>query len=217
MRHTDLRSDEESYTGTSPARLLTVAVLAAAGTYAAVRWSQAKEPRRPLDSAPDRTHSKPLRRDMTVVGRTVTINRPRSEVYTFWRDFSNLPKFMENIEKVAPTGPGRTVWNIRAPLGQTIEVESEVVEDKPNELIAWRSVPGSDITTQGRVSFRDAPGGRGTEVEAEIAYSAPLGEIGRLIALIFRREPAIQSRYELKRLKMLMETGEIATSRNQRQ
>jgi len=148
-----------------------------------------------------------------VVGRTVTIRRPRAELYAFWRDFQNLATFMENLEKVQPTGAnGRSVWTIKAPAGQTVDVETEVVKDVENELIAWRSVEGSDIDTEGRVTFEDAPGERGTRVGLIVAYDPPAGAAGKAIAKLFMREPAIQARQDLKRFKMLMETGEIATN-----
>jgi uncharacterized membrane protein len=148
-----------------------------------------------------------------VVGRTVTIRRPRVELYAFWRDFPNLAQFMENLESVQPTGTnGRSVWTIKAPAGQTVDVETEVVREVENELIAWRSVEGSDIDTEGRVTFEDAPGERGTRVGLIIAYDPPAGTAGKAIAKLFQREPAIQARRDLKRFKMLMETGEIATN-----
>lgn len=148
-----------------------------------------------------------------VVGRSVTINRPREELYAFWRDFQNLASFMENIVSVKPTGDkGRAVWTIRAPAGRTVEVETEVVREQPGELIAWRSVPGSQIDTEGRVTFKDAPGERGTRVSVRVAYKPPAGELGRLVAKLFQREPEVQARHDLKRFKMLMEAGEIATS-----
>ena len=148
-----------------------------------------------------------------VVGRTVTIARPREELFAFWKDFANLSTFMENIVSVKPTGAdGRAVWTILAPAGRTVEVETEVVKEEPGKLIAWRSVPGSQIDTEGRVSFTDAPGNRGTRVSVRVAYKPPAGELGRLVAKLFMREPAVQARHDLKRFKMLMEAGEIATS-----
>ena len=169
------------------------------------------------DSAPGRTaRGRPWFGDYAVVGRTVTINKPRAELYAFWRDFANLPRFMENVDSVRTAGDGRTEWTIRAPGGRSVAVETEVVEDREGELIAWRSTPGSQIDTEGRVTFRDAPAGRGTRVEALIAYKPPAGELGRLAAKIFQREPHIQGRRELKRFKMLMETGEVATSQMRR-
>jgi uncharacterized membrane protein len=152
-----------------------------------------------------------------VVGRTVTIRRPRAELFAFWRDIENLAQVMENVESVQRTGgDGRAVWTIKAPAGRTVEIETEITREVENELIEWRSVEGSDIETEGRVTFEDAPGDRGTRVGLMIAYDAPGGELGRAIAKLFLREPETQARHDLKRLKMLMETGEIATSARRR-
>ena len=162
------------------------------------------------NDAPRRTRkNKPG--DLYVTGRTVTIDKPARELYDYWRDFENLPRFMDNVVKVSPKGTnGSAVWTIKAPHG-TVDVETDMVEDKPGERMAWRSVEGSDIETEGHVAFKDA-GQRGTFVEAVIAYRPPAGTAGRLIAKLFRREPEIQARHDLKRFKMLMETGEIAIS-----
>lgn len=165
------------------------------------------------DDAPGRTSRRRRFNDMAVVGSSVTINRPRSELYAFWRDFSNLPVFMENIHSVE-TLDDLTTWTIRAPAGSNVQVKTCIVADKPDAQIAWRSVEGSDIKTKGKVMFRDAPGGRGTIVEAIVAYRPPAGEVGRLIAKLFQDEPRIQTRRDLKRFKMLMETGEISTAQN---
>jgi uncharacterized membrane protein len=151
-----------------------------------------------------------------VTGRTVTIRKPRAELFAFWRDFRNLPKVMENLESVETGEDGRSIWTIKAPGGRTVKVETQIAREVENELIAWRSVEGSEIDTEGRVSFEDAPGDRGTRVGLIIAYQPPGGELGRLLAKVFMREPAVQARHDLKRLKMLMETGEIATSANRR-
>ena len=152
-----------------------------------------------------------------VVGRTVTIARPRKELFAYWRDFANLATFMENIVSVKPTGDnGRAVWTILAPAGRTVEVETEIVREEAGELIAWRSVEGSQIDTEGRVTFTDAPGERGTRVGVKVAYKPPAGELGRVVAKLFMREPEIQARHDLKRFKMLMEAGEIATSANRK-
>ncbi|ESR22608.1 SRPBCC family protein [Lutibaculum baratangense] len=191
------------------------ALIGAAGAaYYLQQQPQRHQAHRPPDSAPGRTARQRTFGRYAVVSRTVTIDRPRTQLYGFWRDFQNLPQFMENVKAVTPLDGEVTRWTIEGPMGRDVQVETRIVEDRPNELIAWRSVEGSDIDTEGRVRFRDAPGGRGTEVEAVVAYDAPGGEIGRWIATIFQKEPAIQGRRELKRLKMLMETGEIATSRN---
>jgi uncharacterized membrane protein len=148
-----------------------------------------------------------------LVGRTVTINRPRHELYAFWRDFGNLPRIMENIESVTEIDERRSHWVVRAPAGQTVEWDSVIVEDIPDELISWQSDAGADIANSGRIDFRDAPGGRGTWVTATIAYDPPAGSVGKLVAKLFQREPKIQARRDLRRFKQFMETGEIATAR----
>lgn len=203
-------------TNHSPELWLMLALGAAAGglAYTALRAQKNALPR-PHDDAPrlSARHSDTGR--YAVTGRTVTIARPRAEVYAFWRDFSNLPKFMENVHSVQVDGE-LTRWTIAAPAGTDVTLETRIVQDDKNEVIAWRSTPDSDIDTQGRVTFRDAPGNRGTQVEARIAYVPPAGTLGRWIAKAFQAEPGIQGRREIKRLKMLLETGEIATNRNQK-
>ena len=148
----------------------------------------------------------------TVVGRTVTIARPRSEVYAFWRDFSNLAGVMENIERIDIVDARRSHWVVKAPGGKTVEWDSVVTDDEPDRLIAWQSVEGSDIASSGRVEFLDAAPGRGTMVRATIAYDPPGGAIGEWIAKLLQREPALQVRRDLRRLKQWLETGEIASS-----
>lgn len=190
--------------------------LAVAAGLGAVALARRPDLPREPDSAPGRTARKARFGGYAVTGRTVTIHRDRDEIYRFWRDVANLPAFMENVVEAREIGPDLTAWTLRAPLGQTVSVETRIVSDRPGEEIAWRSTEASQIETEGKVSFRDAPAGRGTEVEAIIAYKPPMGELGRLVGKLTGREPAQQGRHELKRLKMLLETGEIATSRNRR-
>ena len=147
-----------------------------------------------------------------LIGRTVTINRPREQLYAFWRDFGNLAAFMENIESVSVIDATRSHWVVKAPAGRSVEWDSVIDEDRPNELISWTSAPDAGIKNAGRVEFRNAHGGRGTEVTATILYDAPGGKLGTLVAKLFQREPKVQARRELRRFKQLMETGEIATS-----
>jgi len=206
--------------GLRPATTMTLALAAGAalaGSLAVNNRRAARQRRRAEehpDDAPARTRRNPGEAG-AVVARAVTINKPRHELYAFWRDFGNLPRFMENVRAVSTAGD-RTTWTIGAPLGTTVEVVTEITQDLPGLVIAWRSVPESSIRTEGSVRFMEAPAGRGTVVEASLRYDPPGGEVGRLIAKLFQREPAIQARRELKRLKMLMETGEIATSANRK-
>lgn len=173
--------------------------------------------RHPADDAPLRDRREDSAEGLVFVGRSILINRPRHELYAYWRDLQNLPRFMENVEAIRMTGERSAVWTIKAPAGQTVEVETEITEEVADSVIAWRSVPGSQIETQGRVTFREAPGGRGTVVDADIGYRPPGGDLGRAVAKLFFREPNVQARQELKRFKMLMETGEIATAKNRRE
>jgi uncharacterized membrane protein len=147
----------------------------------------------------------------SLVGKTVTINRPRQELYAFWRDFSNLPGFMDNIISIANLDERRSHWVVRAPGDHQVEWVSVITEDRLGERIAWASEEGASVPNSGRIDFRDAPGGRGTWVTATILYDPPAGLVGKLFAKMFQREPAIQVRRDLRRFKQLMETGEIAT------
>lgn len=151
-----------------------------------------------------------------LAGRAVTINRPRSDLFAFWRDFANLATFMENIERIDVRDNKRSHWVVKAPAGKTVEWDAIVTEEREGEFIAWASEEGADIPNSGRVDFRDA-GARGTVVTATILYDPPAGAIGALIAKLFQREPKIQAQRDLRRFKQLMETGEIATgARNRR-
>lgn len=164
------------------------------------------------DSAPGYTARRSFG-DYDVTGRSVTIRKPRAELFTFWRDFSNLAHFMENLEGIEPLGgDGHSRWLIRGPMNKTVNVETRIAREVENELIAWRSTENSEIETEGRVTFHDAPGDRGTRVRLIIAYKPPGGDIGKAFAKLTGAEPNIQARRDLKRFKMLMETGEIATS-----
>lgn len=146
----------------------------------------------------------------SVVGRSTTINRPAAELYAVWRDFTRLPTFMENVVSITPLDGERTHWVVKAPGGKTVEWNARITEDREGELIAWTSEEGADVPNSGKVEFRDA-GARGSVVTATILYDPPAGIIGKVVAKMFQREPAIQARRDLRRFKQLMETGEIAT------
>jgi len=162
-----------------------------------------------LDDAPavTRKHSNP---DRELTAAAVTINRPAAELFAYYRDFTNLPTFMENVIRIDPLGGGRSHWVVKAPGGRSVEWDARVTNEVESEEITWQSEEGADVPNSGRVTFRDA-GARGTVVTATIAYEPPAGTIGKLIAKMFQREPAIQARRDLRRFKQLMETGEIAT------
>lgn len=150
--------------------------------------------------------------DDAVVARAVTIDRQPEELYAYWRSFSNLAVLMENIERIDEIDAQRSHWVVKGPAGKSVEWDSLVTEDIPNKRIAWRAAEGAEVQNSGWVEFRPAPGDRGTEVHALIAYDAPGGSFGRTIAKLLQREPNTQMRRELRRFKQLMETGEITSS-----
>ena len=146
-----------------------------------------------------------------MAGWAVTINRPIGEVFAVYRDFANLATFMENVERIDLRDDRHSHWVVKAPGGKTVEWDAVITEEATDSFIAWTSEAGADVANSGRVEFRDA-GDRGTVVTATLFYDPPGGTIGKLVAKLFQREPAIQARRDLRRFKQLMETGEIATS-----
>ena len=146
------------------------------------------------------------------IERVTTVNKPLHEVYQFWRRFENFPRFMRHLESVEKLDDRRSRWRATAPAGQTVEWEAELIEDRPDEWIAWRSIAGSQIENSGSVRFAPAPGARGTEVRVQLQYSPPAGALGRGIAWLFGHEPDQQIHHDLRRFKQLMETGEIPLS-----
>ena len=146
--------------------------------------------------------------------RTVTINKPAEELYNYWHDFANLPTFMKHIQSVTVMDLRRSHWVANAPMGQSIEWDADLVDDRPNELIAWASVEGADVEHSGFVRFKPA-GDRGTEVKVVIEYNPPGGILGSALAKLFGEEPEQQIGDELNRFKQLMEAGEIATTEGQ--
>ena len=145
------------------------------------------------------------------VTRAITINRPRDEVYRFWRDFENLPRFMEHLESVRVLGQTRSHWEAKAPAGTSVEWDAEIVDDRPGELIAWRSLPDGDVPNLGSVRFLDAPGG-GTELQVELRYDPPGGKLGSLVAKLFGEDPGLTLASDLRRLKQVIEVGEVLLS-----
>jgi uncharacterized membrane protein len=146
------------------------------------------------------------------VKQAITVNRPAAEVYAFWHDFQNLPRFMDHLESVQVTGGRRSHWKAKAPAGTTVEWDAELVDDQPDSLIAWRSVEGSGVQNAGTVRFQPAPGNRGTEVRVELQYDAPGGKLGALLAKLFGEEPGQQVYDDLRAFKQVMETGEVVRS-----
>lgn len=143
---------------------------------------------------------------------TITVFRSPEEVYGFWHDFENLPRFMSYLESVQVTGAGRSHWKAKTPVGTTVEWDAEIVDDQPNTRIAWRSLEGAELPNTGSVQFKPAPGGRGTEVHVQMRYDPPAGVIGEAIARLFGEVPQEQVKLDLRRFKQVIETGEVVHS-----
>jgi uncharacterized membrane protein len=146
------------------------------------------------------------------VTKSITINRPAGNLYTYWHNFENLPQFMEHLQSVQVTGPGRSHWVAKAPAGMTVEWDAEITADRPPDSLSWRSIEGAQVPNWGTVRFEPAPAGRGTVVTVELEYQPPAGKLGATVAKLFGEEPAQQVQGDLRRFKQVMETGEVVRS-----
>jgi uncharacterized membrane protein len=149
------------------------------------------------------------------VSSSITVNKPRFEVYSFWRDLENLPSFMQHLERVRETGPFASHWEAKAPIGRTVQWDAEVITDDPGAVIAWRSLPGADVDNAGSVHFRDAAGKRGTEVHVELSYVPPGGVVGAWLSKALGESPKSQIQQDLRRFKMMIETGEVPQTQHE--
>ncbi|MBW4696559.1 MAG: SRPBCC family protein [Aphanocapsa lilacina HA4352-LM1] len=148
------------------------------------------------------------------IAKAVTINRSPEDLYRFWRDFENLPRFMGHLQSVQIVDERRSRWAVKSPGGGTAEWLAEIVEEKENERIAWRSLEGSDVANAGLVRFSPAPDG-GTQVQVTITYEPPAGKLGVALAWFTGEEPSQQLYDDLRRFKQLMEAGEIVSTDGQ--
>lgn len=151
------------------------------------------------------------------VEKTVTIERPASELYSYWRNLTNLPNFMGHLKSVTNKNEAGTVshWVANAPLDLSVEWDAEIIKDEPDHLIAWNALDNADIANCGFVRFQPATGDRGTQVKVVLEYQPPGGALTNAIVKLFGESPQQQIGDELNRFKQLMETGEIATTKGQ--
>jgi uncharacterized membrane protein len=143
----------------------------------------------------------------------VTINRPISELYRFWRNFENLPQFMEHLESVSMREEGISHWVAKGPAGMRVEWDARIINDVENKVIGWQSLEGSMISTAGSVNFHEDS--HGTRVTVHLQYNPPGGKVGAAVAWMFGEEPNQTVREDLRRFKQLMEAGEIPTTEGQ--
>ena len=149
------------------------------------------------------------------VEQSMTVERTPWDLYSFWRNFENLAKFLHHVESVKVLDEKRSHWVIRAPAGTTVEWDAEIINDEPNALIAWRSLANANVDNAGSVRFVPGAEGRGTQVRVVIDYIPPGGVVGKWVATLFGRNPSYQIREDLRRFKRLMETGETPTTEGQ--
>ena len=144
------------------------------------------------------------------VYESVMINRPPAELFRFWRDFSNLPRFMTHLDDVQVISSTRSVWKAKAPAGMRVKWEADVINEIDGELIGWQSTENADVATAGSVRFVPTAGG-GTEIIVHLQYEPPAGKLGAWVASVFGEEPSQQIRADLNRLKTIVESGGVAT------
>ncbi|OBI57256.1 SRPBCC family protein [Mycobacterium sp. E787] len=142
----------------------------------------------------------------------VTVRRSPEDVYRFWRDLENLPSFMHHLQSVTAGSDGRSHWVASAPVGQPVQWDAQITEDRPNKRIAWQSLPGSAIHNGGSVEFTPARDGDGTEVRVRIGYQMPGGVVGKAAATLFGESPDQQVNDDLRRFKQILETGQVLRS-----
>jgi uncharacterized membrane protein len=148
--------------------------------------------------------------------KSIVIDRASSDLYGFWRNFENLPRIASILESVEVLDDTRSRWTAMAPGELPIRWDAEITKDIENEMIGWRSMEGSAIETAGYVRFEQAPDGRGTLVRVALEYNLPVGKIGAAVASLFGKRPDAHVDEMLKRLKHLMETGEMSASHRKR-
>ena len=148
------------------------------------------------------------------VEKAIVIDKSPEELFSFWRRFENLPRFMKHLKSVSCSGLNSSHWEAEGPGGKLVEWDAEIYNEKPNELIAWRSLEGADIVNAGSVRFKSL-GVRGTEVRVVLNYNVPGVKVSALLAKLFGSEPGQMIADDLRRLKQILETGEAATTEGQ--
>jgi uncharacterized membrane protein len=206
------REDDHGFSATRSALIGAAVAAGAAALFFGRRNADMSDDGEIISDAPEHVLRSRDKSNHALVGKTVTVGKPKQEVYDFWRDFTRFPQFMDNVREVEKLDGKRSRWSIEAPAGTAVELVTRITEDRPGEAIAWKSEPESQVTTRGRVDFEEGAPGRGTMVRLTMTYDPPGGIIGRGIAKLLQREPQVQARRDLRRFKQLIETGEVTTN-----
>ncbi|WP_310571979.1 SRPBCC family protein [Gemmatimonas sp.] len=138
------------------------------------------------------------------VRQSVYVERPREELFAMWRDFSRLPLFMDHLERVEVISPTHSHWVVAGPAGSKVEWDAEIVDERENEWIAWRTVEPAQVPNNGTVMFCEMSDG-GTDVFVTLEAQPPAGKFGDLVARMFGRAPNRQVRKALERFKEMAE------------
>ena len=153
--------------------------------------------------------------DRIRVRESIAVNVPPEAAYEFWHDPENLPRFMRHLESVRRIDERRSHWVAKGPAEMKFGWDSEITEDRPNRLLAWRSLPGADVQSGGKAEFQPGLEGHGTLVRVEMEYVPPGGALGAAVAMIFDRDASGKLRDDLRRFRQLLEIGEIITTEGQ--
>lgn len=164
-------------------------------------------------AGPHSSHASLVGNEGVRVDCSLTVNKSADELWRFWRDFTNLPRFMTHLKSVTVLeGDGRkTRWTVEAPAGRTVSWDAEIVSEREGEMIAWRSLPDADVDNAGSIRFTPEPHGFGTQIRVQMLYSPPAGRVGAMVAKLFGKSAEQQITDDLRRFKQLMETGVVPT------
>jgi uncharacterized membrane protein len=143
------------------------------------------------------------------VRESVRLEVPVADVFRFWRRLDRLPSIMSHLERVTEGSNGRSHWVAAGPAGLRVEWDAEIIDEVENHVLAWRSLPNSDVDTAGSVNFETVRGGQSTQVDVHLHYAPPAGKAGALVASLFGREPSQMIREDLRHFKQRLEAGEI--------
>jgi uncharacterized membrane protein len=146
-----------------------------------------------------------------VVEESVVINRSADELFRFWRNLENLPRFMQHLESVERVTDTLSRWKAKGP-GVDLEWNAEIINEVPSKVIGWRSLEHSDVVSAGSVNFEEIAPGRTTRVRVRLQYAPPGGQVGAALARLLGRDAATEIREDLHQLKQMIETGQISAS-----
>ncbi len=162
------------------------------------------------------TSGKVLPNGNILVEKSLTIDEEPRKLYTYWRNFENLPRFMQHLEAVIVSDNRHSRWTAKGPIGTKVSWEAEIIKEIPDQSISWKTVGQTSVPNEGTVTFTPAPADRGTEVKVTMQYQPPIGGLlGSSLAKLLGEEPEIQVQEDLRHFKQLMETGIVITTEGQ--